>query len=259
MNNDKLIDREELRKMVCAASEYIDMHLSTEQVDKLVNDTFLICDKDKNGVIDYEEYCAFCRENPRILQPFTIDVTNLIEYERESRRQQRTPLDNSGRKLHHGPMQVTTDAGRISKWKHSLGRKIQKLTKNDIVNVEPIHEPKDVLRDLQDNESSNETDDASFLAGGGKMSDYLIEGDVESSRDKTQGNTTSHMTTPGDTHTQGWHSDNESTRSKDDSKHHDKQKSYSKRTKDKEKSTHSTETSDRRRGSAGDTEIKTSQ
>ncbi|ETO29189.1 hypothetical protein RFI_07937 [Reticulomyxa filosa] len=177
MNNDKLIDKEELRKMVCSASEYIDMHLSEEQIEKLVNDTFLICDKDKNGVIDYNEYCAFCQENPRILQPFTIDVENLIQYELESRRKR--PTSDTGKGLIRGIPAPKNN--RMKKFGSSV---IQKITKNDVDNVEPIHEASDVLRGLDKNESKDETENPSFLPGGGKSSDYnvnaIMDAEVES-------------------------------------------------------------------------------
>jgi len=112
--------------MVCAASQYIDMRLSTAQIVKLVNDIFRICDKDKNGYIDFDEYCAFCRENPRILQPFTIDVTKLIEYELEERR--RILLEDEEHPLTHGVVPAPmTEGGRVGGLKRKVRETYQKF------------------------------------------------------------------------------------------------------------------------------------
>ena len=68
MNNDGFIDREEVRQMVVAALEEIDMRLSKSQIQGIVEYTFQTVDLDRNNIIDFKEYCAFCDKNPRFFK-----------------------------------------------------------------------------------------------------------------------------------------------------------------------------------------------
>lgn len=81
INEDGFIDRTECKQMVTAALGQIEMSLTTDQVDQIVQNTFEVTDTNKDDKIDFEEYCEYCKKNPRILQSFQVDISKLIQYE----------------------------------------------------------------------------------------------------------------------------------------------------------------------------------
>ena len=78
LNDDQQIDRDECTQMVKLALNEINMKLSSKQIEVIVNNTFRETDLNGDGVIDYEEYSVYCRKHPRILEPFRLDITNII-------------------------------------------------------------------------------------------------------------------------------------------------------------------------------------
>ena len=89
MNYDKHINRGECRQMVQLGLGEIDMQLSPQQIEVFVSNTFRAADRNKDGVIDFAEYSAYCRRNPRVLAPFRVDIASLVLDEREKRRSRR--------------------------------------------------------------------------------------------------------------------------------------------------------------------------
>ena len=78
INDDNTIDREECTQMVELALDEINMKLSVQQIEDIVNNTFREADANGDGVIDFEEYTMYCKRNPRVLEPFRIDIATLV-------------------------------------------------------------------------------------------------------------------------------------------------------------------------------------
>lgn len=81
LNQDGYIDEQELRQLVKEALNHIQMRLTEQQITTILNNTFKVADTDLDGRISKAEYQAYCERSPRILQPFSIDISRLIHYE----------------------------------------------------------------------------------------------------------------------------------------------------------------------------------
>ncbi len=139
LNGDGKVDKEELKRMVIAALEHVAMNLGNDQIDAIVENTFELADANRDGFIDKEEYSVFCRNNPRILQPYSVDVTQLIHYEQESRRHHRVPKTQY-KPLTHGPMQAPSK-GRLKRLRRRMGKGLSKVSKEKVERVRSIHAP----------------------------------------------------------------------------------------------------------------------
>lgn len=101
-----------------------------------MDNTFEVCDKKDGGKISFEEYCEYCRLNPRVLQPFSVDIKSLIEYESDQRKQER--IGGKTRELHHGALFEDESDGHFSKLKKRLAPvkvKATKLKKEKYIHV----------------------------------------------------------------------------------------------------------------------------
>lgn len=124
LNNDGHIDKQELTEIISSVVQeskreidYVKQNknyqimpdFTDQHIHELVEFTFEKVDKNKDGKIDLSEYAAYCDDNPRILEPFTLDIEKLMEYEARLRRERRysTSIENR-RELHHGPLTAAT-------------------------------------------------------------------------------------------------------------------------------------------------------
>jgi len=144
--------------MVIASALEIDMQLSDNQIDEIVNNTFEATDLNHDNKIDFEEYCLYCEKNPRILQPFCVDVSNLIQYEQESRRRHRYRESIANyRTLHHGPNKSPNAEkhffgfGKMKKIAHVGGR-------DKIVRVRSIHDVAQICANDDDTKWADDND-----------------------------------------------------------------------------------------------------
>merc|ERR1712228_207154 len=135
----KQIDRDECTKMVKLALNEINMKLSSKQIDVIVNNTFRETDLNGDGVIDYEEYRIYCRKNPRILQPFRLDITNIIYDEQENRRGRRV---SKAKVLRHWPSGAQAKNKMIRKIKKSVPGYMKR---DKIEKVRSIHCAQDIM------------------------------------------------------------------------------------------------------------------
>eukprot|EP00486_Rosalina_sp_Unknown_P011796 CAMPEP_0201582968 /NCGR_PEP_ID=MMETSP0190_2-20130828/92756_1 /ASSEMBLY_ACC=CAM_ASM_000263 /TAXON_ID=37353 /ORGANISM="Rosalina sp." /LENGTH=495 /DNA_ID=CAMNT_0048023961 /DNA_START=18 /DNA_END=1505 /DNA_ORIENTATION=+ len=149
INDDKQIDREECTKMVKLALNEINMQLSTKQIQVIVNNTFREADMNNDGVIDYEEYKIYCKKNPRVLEPFKVDISSLVLDEQENRRGRRM----SGPKaLRHWP----TDQKKKNKMIRKIKKSVPKYMKREkIERVRSIHHAKDITDALDDDKNDD--------------------------------------------------------------------------------------------------------
>ena len=60
--------------------------------------------KNKKNEITFEMYEKFVNKNPRILEPFNLDIENLIRNEAIKRRYSSKHMDLNTRVIHHGPL-----------------------------------------------------------------------------------------------------------------------------------------------------------
>jgi len=108
LNDDGHIDRDELTDLISdCITEMKPLQLTNECVQTIVNNTFDCVAHQEADRISFEEYYNFItsddRHIHRFIQPFCLDVTKLIHYEAESRREKRyTSKSVSERELHHG-------------------------------------------------------------------------------------------------------------------------------------------------------------
>eukprot|EP01083_Nonionella_stella_P059824 156549_1 len=107
-NDDGFIDKQELMQIVKdCLPELKPLHLDQTTIDHIVQNTFRQIEHADANKISLDEYQAFIlkEENHRMLDPFCLDVTKLIDYEAESRRLvgfSEQTMD--ARTLHHGPL-----------------------------------------------------------------------------------------------------------------------------------------------------------
>eukprot|EP01083_Nonionella_stella_P021109 58532_1 len=125
--------------MVKLALNEINMKLSTKQIEVIVNNTFREADVNNDGVIDYDEYKVYCKKNPRVLEPFRIDIASLVLDEQENRRGRRV---SQAKMLRHWP----TD----TKKKNQMFRKIKKsvpgyMKREKIERVRSIHNAQEIM------------------------------------------------------------------------------------------------------------------
>jgi len=80
LNKDRSIDRSELTQLLQAALEHAsdDIKLSKEQISEICEKTVQQMDIDGNGKIEFEEYAAMVKRNPRLLDAFTLDIHTLV-------------------------------------------------------------------------------------------------------------------------------------------------------------------------------------
>jgi len=109
INQDGSIDADEIRSLVDAALEMTPQITWTEQQRRDICDaTFKDVDSNGDGIVQYDEYAAYCRLHPGILSSLTIDVREIVkdgaeqikrhEDENLVRSLTRGPLDDEGRK-----------------------------------------------------------------------------------------------------------------------------------------------------------------
>merc|ERR1712228_390374 len=145
----KQIDRDECTKMVKLALNEINMKLSSKQIDVIVNNTFRETDLNGDGVIDYEEYRIYCRKNPRILQPFRLDITNIIYDEQENRRGRRV---SKAKVLRHWPSGAQAKNKMIRKIKKSVPGYMKR---DKIEKVRSIHNAQEIMGLDDDNKNTS--------------------------------------------------------------------------------------------------------
>lgn len=77
-DNDGKISKDDLRQMLQATVEEVDMVMTPPQCDKLIEATFKEADKNKDGFIDQEEYAELIKTHPNMLELMNMNISGLI-------------------------------------------------------------------------------------------------------------------------------------------------------------------------------------
>eukprot|EP00484_Ammonia_sp_Unknown_P028335 CAMPEP_0197027874 /NCGR_PEP_ID=MMETSP1384-20130603/7735_1 /TAXON_ID=29189 /ORGANISM="Ammonia sp." /LENGTH=284 /DNA_ID=CAMNT_0042456791 /DNA_START=161 /DNA_END=1015 /DNA_ORIENTATION=- len=113
LNDDGYVDRAELADIIKdCLPELKPLELSEERIEEIVQNTFDQLQPSEPDKISFDEYSEYILQHEdvgqRILAPYSLDISKLIEYEAESRRLRRysmdSMLDKSMNGLHHGPL-----------------------------------------------------------------------------------------------------------------------------------------------------------
>jgi len=79
LNEDGSIDINELRILLAAAVRESVLTLNEEQVQAVCDHTLRHVDRDKNGIVDYNEYREVVSKSRRFVESFTLDIPRLLQ------------------------------------------------------------------------------------------------------------------------------------------------------------------------------------
>jgi len=78
LNQDGSIDASEIRSLVDAALEMTKQVWTEQQRKDICKATFEAVDVNGDGLVQFEEYQKYCRENPELLRSLTVDVQDIV-------------------------------------------------------------------------------------------------------------------------------------------------------------------------------------
>lgn len=137
INQDGSIDADEIRSLVDAALEMTPQIEWTEQQRRDICDaTFKDVDSNGDGIVQFDEYAAYCTRHPEILSSLTIDVREIVRDGTEKVKRHEDDLQKS---LTRGPLD---DEGRKKKSKSML-KKIFRRSRVD--NLREIKDHEDLM------------------------------------------------------------------------------------------------------------------
>merc|ERR1719499_476677 len=88
-----------------------DAQLTEEQLGTILRSTFDQVDTNNDGLIDRGEYMEFCKKHPEIIEPFTIPVDRILNYDFEKNRRKRKTVRQKD--LKHGILEPSrTETGQ---------------------------------------------------------------------------------------------------------------------------------------------------
>ena len=78
LDRDKKISREDLTRMLEESLRENKLAFRKELIEQLVEDTFAEADTNKDGFIDFDEYCALYESHPQMLANMTVNIQEKI-------------------------------------------------------------------------------------------------------------------------------------------------------------------------------------
>jgi len=79
LNQDGSIDSSEIRQLVDAALEMTKQVWTEQQRIDICDATFKAVDSNGDGLVQFEEYAAYCRDHPELLRSLTVDVQDIVK------------------------------------------------------------------------------------------------------------------------------------------------------------------------------------
>lgn len=195
LNDDKVIDKIELKTLImdllntAKGQDFMDpllvklINSNDYFVDKLIENTMKCFDLDNNGNITYQSYAKFIKKNPRLLQPFTLDIEKLLDYEAEQRRMKRISL-NSLKKKKLRQIVIGQDPKKQWNKKWHKPQWYKDMEKDQIQHVNSIHDANEICKDMFDhdidtiNETIKEEDELFSAQGSGSGSSSDAGSDI---------------------------------------------------------------------------------
>lgn len=91
-DKDNMISSTDLKEMLVATLDELDLAMGEEQIEALVNSTILEADLDKDGLISFSEYKSLYEQHAGMLELMTINVSGIIA-EQTRKAAERAPDD----------------------------------------------------------------------------------------------------------------------------------------------------------------------
>ena len=78
LDGDKKISRDDLKTMLEESLRENELRFRKELIEQLVESTFEEADTNKDGFIDFDEYCALYQSHPQMLENMTVNIQEKI-------------------------------------------------------------------------------------------------------------------------------------------------------------------------------------
>merc|ERR1711879_45346 len=123
-------------------------------MDKIIANTMKCIELDSNGNIDFNAYCQFMENSPRLLAPFTLDIGHLLDFEAERRRMNRISMNSINQKE---LTQIIIGQDPKKKYNKTWHRPqlLKSMQKDKVYAVNSIHNADEIYKDLVDSDGGN--------------------------------------------------------------------------------------------------------